>query len=145
MANLNGVNLVGHLQYMKADRDLQAVIAGQMPMVNPNIDIQIFSKVFANYTLTEDFEALAPDAQQRVMFISQELNQQVAAQQAAMMAQAAMAGAQPGPGQKMAGAMKKKNEKPGSGLNGVPGKTQSPETTGQEALSEATQVASALP
>jgi hypothetical protein len=150
MANLNGVNLISHLQYMKADRDLQAVIAGNIPPLNPNIDIQVFAKVFHSYTLTEEFEALPPDAQARVQMADQMISEQEAAQQAAMMQRAALMGAgpgaQPGPGQKLAAAMKGKNDKkPGSGLNGVPGKTSTPEQAGQEAMAEGQHISAQLP
>lgn len=150
LANLNGVNLIGHLQYMKADRDLQSVIAGNIPPLNPYIDLNVFLKVFSTYTLTEEFEALDQDAQTRVLMATQMISQQQAAQQAQMMAQAAMMGAgpggPPGPGEKLAGAMRGKGEKkPGSGLNGVPGKTTSPEQASQAAMAEGSSMAAQMP
>ena len=44
-ANLDNVNLVNHLQYLKAERDLDNLVAGNIPPINPNIDIGIFLKV----------------------------------------------------------------------------------------------------
>jgi len=150
MANLDGVNLVSHLQYMKAERDLETVIQGSIPPLNPYIDLQVFMKIFSSYTLTEEFEALAPDAQQRVLMATQMISQQLQAQQAAQMAAAAaMAappGAQPGPGGKLAAAMKKKQQnKQSSGLDGVPGNSMTPQQAGDDATKEAGQVAAALP
>lgn len=147
LANLDNVNLVNHLQYMKAERDLDNLIAGNIPPINPNIDIGIFLKVFTQFTLTEEFEGLQQDAQQRVMMAiqlgQQQQQQQMLAQAAAM---AAAAPQQPGgpPGGKLAGAMKKKNQQKGSGLDGVPGATQSPEQSSQLALGEGDGVAAHL-
>lgn len=147
LANLDNVNLVNHLQYMKAERDLDNLIAGNIPPINPNIDIGIFLKVFTQFTLTEEFEGLQQDAQQRVSMAiqlgQQQQQQQMLAQAAAM---AAAAPQQPGgpPGGKLAGAMKKKNQQKGSGLDGVPGATQSPEQSSQLALGEGDGVAAHL-
>ena len=82
-ANLDNVDLVDHYQYKKAERDLDSLIAGNIPAINPNINIQIFLKVFSTFTLTEEFEGLMPDAQQRVMMAIQLGQQQIAMQQAA--------------------------------------------------------------
>jgi hypothetical protein len=78
LANLNGVNLVSHLQYMKADRDLQSVIQGNIPPLNPYIDLNVFLKVFSSYTLTEEFEALPQDGQQRVLMATQMISEAAA-------------------------------------------------------------------
>lgn len=150
MTNLDGVNLINHVQYMKAERDLEMVIQGRVPAINPYIDLQIFIKIFSTYTLTEEFEALPPDGQQRVLMatqmISQQLQAQMAAQAATAMQMAAQTGAQPGPGAKLAAAIKnKQQQKQASGLNGVPGATQTADQTGQDALHEAGNVAAALP
>lgn len=150
MANMDGLNLVSEVQYRKAERDLEIVKQGQMPALNPYIDLQIHFTLFSNYTLTEDFEALDPQQQQSVLLATEMINEQLQAQQAAQaaaaMQMAAVTGAQPGPGAKLAGAMKnKQQQKKSSGLNGVPGATQTAGQTGQDALGEASQVASALP
>ncbi len=147
LANLDNVNLVNHLQYMKAERDLDNVIAGNIPAINPYCDPQIFLKVFSSFTLTEDFEQLEPDAQQRVLMATQMISMEAQAQQAQMMAQAAAMGAGPGgPGQQLGNAMGKKNQsQQKSGLNGVPGKTTSPENSSSAATAEGNQIASQLP
>jgi hypothetical protein len=144
LSNLDNVNLIDHLQYMKAERDLDSVIAGNMPMVNPFVNIQIFFKIFSAFTFTEEFEELDPEAQQRVMMACQMMQQELAMQQAAAVEQAAAAAA-PAIGTKLAGALKAKNEKKGSGLDGVPGATQSPEESSQLALGEGDKVAAQLP
>lgn len=150
MMNLDAVNLVNEAQYRKAERDLEAVIGGQIPPLNPYIDLQIFMRIFSTFTLTEEFEALAPDAQQRVLMatqiINEQLQQQMQAAQMAAMAQGAATGQPPGPGARLAAAMKaKQQQKKASGLNGVPGATQTPQQTSEDAQNEANQVASALP
>lgn len=151
-ANLDNVNLVDHLQYKKAERDLDNLIAGNIPPINPNINILIFLKVFSAFTLTEEFEGLQPDAQERVQMAiqlgQQQLAAQAAAQQAAAMAQAAATqpgkGGAPTPGGKLAAAMKNKGQQKGNGLDGVPGATQSPEQSSQLALGEGDGVAAHL-
>ncbi len=142
--NLDNVNLTDHLQYMKAERDLKSLRAGQIPAINPFVKIPIFMKVFTDFTLTEEFESDPPEAQQAVMMACQMMQEEMAAQAAqAMAAQAAM---QPPPGQKLAGAMQKKNtpNKPQSGLNGVPGGNTTPEQSSQAALGEGSNVAAQL-
>lgn len=144
MANLDNVNLVGHLQYMKAERDLDSIVAGNIPALNPNIDLPIFMKIFIMFTLTEEFEGLPQDAQQRVMLALQLMQQQQQAQQAAAMASAAAAAA-PAIVPRLAEAMKNKNQKKGgAGLDGIPGATQSPEESSQLALGEGNGLAAHL-
>lgn len=150
MANMDELNLVNEIQYRKAERDLDAVKQGQIPPLNPYIDLQIHFMTFSNFTLTEEFEALDQQIQQGVLMATQMIQQQLQAQQAAQaqaaMASAASMGASPGPGAKLASAMKKKQQqKQSSGLNGVPGMTQNPQQTGDDAMGEASQIAQALP
>jgi hypothetical protein len=150
MANMDGLNLVNEVQYRKAERDLDSVRRGQMPAVNPYIDLQIHFKLFSTFTLTEEFENDPPQAQQAVLTVTGMMSQQLQAQQAAQaqaaMAMAAQNGAKPGPGAKLAGAMKKKQQnKQSSGLNGVPGSTQSADQSGQDALAEGNQLAAGMP
>jgi len=147
-ANLDNVDLVDHYQYKKAERDLDSLIAGNIPPINPNINIQIFLKVFSTFTLTEEFEGLKPDAQQRVQMAIQLGQQQMQEQQQAQMMQAiAMKNAMnpaPPPGGKLAAAMKKKGQQKGTGLDGIPGATQSPDETSQLALGEGNGMAAHL-
>ena len=150
MANMDGLNLINEVQYRKAERDLEMVQNGQMPALNPYIDLNIHFQMFSNFTLTEEFEALQPQGQQAVLMatqmIQQQLQAQQMAQQAAAMQMAAQTGAKPGPGAQLAGAMKKKQQnKQSSGLNGVPGSTQTPQQTGDDAMGEANHLAAALP
>jgi hypothetical protein len=148
-ANLNSVNLVDHNQFMKAERDLDLVIAGQSPVITPYMKLDIFIQIFGEFTLAEEFEQLPPDAQQRVLTALEMMQQQQAAAQAqAAMAAAASAG--PTPGQKLGGAMAQRHGAAGGGakkpgLEGVPGQTVSPEASSAGAASEASQVASQLP
>lgn len=148
-ANLDNVDLIDHLQYKKAERDLDNLIAGNIPAINPNINIQIFLKVFSAFTLTEEFEGLQPDAQQRVMMAIQLGQQQLQMQQQAAQAAAMAAAAGPGapgmsPAAKLAAAMKNKGQQKSNGLDGVPGATQSPEESSQLALGEGNGVAAHL-
>jgi hypothetical protein len=77
---MDDVDMVDHLQILKAERDLDAVIAGQMPAINPYISIPIFLPIFTKYTLTEEFEEQPPDVQQRVLMACQMLTAQAAAE-----------------------------------------------------------------
>jgi hypothetical protein len=140
--NLDRVNLVDHLQYQKAERSLDQVIAGEMPMLSPYMKLPIFYLVFGNYTLTEDFEELAPDAQQRVMqalgMIQQQMAAAAAAAQLDQMRQDATT--------KMNGAMAQQaGKKQNPGLNGVPGQTTSPDASSAAAEAEGNNVAAAIP
>ena len=74
LSNLDSINLADHLQYLKAERDLDATIAGMVPETNPYIKADIFLKVFSNFTLTEEFDALDSGAQLRVMATTEMLN-----------------------------------------------------------------------
>lgn len=145
-ANLDNVDLVDHFQYEKAERDLDSLIAGNIPAINPNINIQIFLKVFSTFTLTEEFEQLQPDAQQRVQMAIQLGQQQLQQQalQAAMAARLAAGPQGPTPAGKLAAAMKNKQQQKGNGLDGIPGATQNPEETSQLALGEGNGVAQQL-
>ena len=145
LANLDSVNLTGHLQYEKAERDLDAVIQGQMPTPNPYIDLQVQMKTFTNFTLTEEFDALDPQIQVGIAQYCQNLQQQMAMQQMQQMAQAAQAAA-PAIVPKLAQAMRAKNgQKQGGALNGVPGSTTSPDAASEGSEQEAGKIASQMP
>lgn len=147
LMNLDNVNLVGHLQYLKAERDLDAVIAGNIPPVNPYIDIGIYFKIFTSFTLTEEFEGLPQDGQERVLMACEMISQAQAAQQAQMMAAMMPPPGVPPANQKLAGAMQKKNGQkgPSAGLNGVPGGNTTPEQSSEAALGEGQNLASQIP
>jgi len=143
--NLDGVNMVDHLQYLKAERDLDMVIAGNIPAPNKYANPQIFLKVFSNFTFTEEFDALPPDAQQRVDmacdFFAQMIQQaQAAAAEQQLRAQMALK-----VGTAMAGRREKSGKAGNTALEGVPGSTTSPEASAAGANQEANQVAAQLP
>jgi hypothetical protein len=58
---LTELDLADHLQFAKAERDLQKLINGIQPMESPFQKWDIYLMIFSQYTLTEEFEAL-PDA-----------------------------------------------------------------------------------
>lgn len=139
--NLDRVNLTDHLQYEKAERDLDKVIAGMQPVITPAMKLPIFLTIFGNFTLTEEFEELAPDAQQRVLMAMQMMQAQMAQAAAAQQAEQMRTAAQ----QKLAGAVAQHAaQKPSNPLDGVPGTTTSPEQAGAAAMHEGEQVASAI-
>lgn len=61
--NLEGVNMKDHLQYQKAQRDLDLLKQGQTPKENPFIKWDIPLLVFSQFCQTEEFEALDPQIQ----------------------------------------------------------------------------------
>jgi hypothetical protein len=77
LSNLEGVNLANELQFRKAERDLEMVKRGEMPIESPYQDWNIELKVVANFTLTEEFEQLDPTMQTYVLAFSEYLNQKV--------------------------------------------------------------------
>lgn len=75
--NLEGLNLAGELQFRKAERDLEAIKRGEMPPESPYQDWQIALKVTANFTLTEEFEALDPQLQSYIIAYCEYLNEKM--------------------------------------------------------------------
>src|SRR5579884_2010240 len=140
--NLDRVNLTDHLQYEKAERDLEKVIAGEQPVITPAMKLPIFMIVFGNFSLTEEFEELPPDAQQRVLMAMQMMQAQMAQAAAAAQVEQMRTAAT----QKLAGAAADHaaKQQPNGALNGVPGTTTSPEAAGAAAMNEGNQVASAI-
>lgn len=143
LANLDNINLTGHLQYLKAERDLDTVLEGQMPIPNPNIDITIQLKIFTDFTLTEEFEGIDPQAQQMIGMYIQQLQEVQAQAMAAQVAQMAEAAA-PAIGAKLAGALRNKQGKQ-KGMDGVPGQSMTTEGAGEGAEKEAGAVAAQVP
>ena len=135
------VGLTNDLQYRKAERDLDNVIKGKAPLPVPSINMQIASKIVGDFMLTEEFEELEPDAQQRVEgvfnMMQLQIEQTMAAQAQQQMAAQANA--------KFAGAAGKSKGPPEPGLNGVPGVSTTPETSGTDAINEGQNLASHLP
>lgn len=66
--NLDGLNQKDHLQYEKAQRDLDLLKKGQQPQENPFIKWDIPLAVISQFIQTEEFEALDPRIQ---IFIEQ--------------------------------------------------------------------------
>lgn len=93
MLRLDNCNLADDLQFRKAERDLETIKQGQMPKPSPFQNPAIALKIFSNFTLTEEFEALPPQIQQGVIVYAQMASQLM--QQAQQKAeQAALASAQ---------------------------------------------------
>jgi len=144
LANMEGVNLASELQFRKAERDLDLVKRGEMPHESPYQDWTIELKTVANFTLTEEFEALDPMLQSFVLAFAEYCNQkvtQIAQQQAMQSMMMANAGKpqQPPPGKKGSG---KAGQDPNNqALAKVPGVTGSPQAAEGAASSQADQFA----
>ena len=81
---LDDVNPTNHLQYLKAERDLEMMKQGQQPIPSPFQDPQISFKTSSDFTLTEEFAALPPPIQQLIILYAngaKTLMQQAALQQ----------------------------------------------------------------
>jgi hypothetical protein len=165
MANVDGLNLTDHLQYEKAERMLEQLKRGEIPMVVPGINWQIVQKIWTDYTLTEDFESQPPQMIEIILQALAMVQMQIAQQQDAAMAAAAKDAAMtpegqgapapalpgangPSPHQKQIGdalhahAAQQQNG-PGHVLNGAGGGA--PAATQQAASAEGQNVASQLP
>jgi predicted nucleic acid-binding Zn-ribbon protein len=93
--NLEGLNLTGEKQFRKAERDLEMIKRGELPHESPYQDWQIELKIFANFTLDEEFEALDPQLQGFVLGYCEYLNEKVTQIQDAAMMQNMMANSNP--------------------------------------------------
>lgn len=123
LTNLEGVNLIQELQFNKAERDLDLTKQGQMPVESPYQDWNVQLKIFANYTLTEEFEQLDPMLQSFVLAATEYYNQKVSMiQQQNMMQQAQMA-AMTGGGQSNSQTGGKSSDPNNKTLNKIPGET----------------------
>lgn len=140
LLRLDQVNMVDHLQYTKAERDLEMLKTGKVPQESPFQKWDIFLKVFANFTLTEEFEELDPPIQQLVLSYTQRMSEQLAQASA------------PGPGAGVAPLMQAAGDAiaqmSGQGnnpLNAVPGQDVAPQSVQQQAGKEGAQVGAQLP
>ncbi|MFZ1005423.1 MAG: hypothetical protein WAN65_01215, partial [Candidatus Sulfotelmatobacter sp.] len=92
MAGMDDVDLANHLQYVKADRDLDSLRRGGMPMPSPFQDPQVIFKCLSLFTLTEEFEALPEPIKANIVQYAgkakQMLDQAALAQQQAAIANA---------------------------------------------------------
>jgi len=139
--NLERLDLTDHLQYQKAERDLETLRSGgAAPALNPFLRPDIFFRIFSDFTLTEEFESLSPELQQAILAQAQQF-------------QAMMQQQQPAPGgrQQLAGQIaqamqgQQQGQEPPNPLAGVAGITQPAELTEQAATNQGEQVAAALP
>lgn len=76
---MNDLDLGDHLQYEKAERDLQKLISGIQPMESPFEKWDIPLQMFANYTLTEEFEAQPPNIRQGILMYAQYISEKLSA------------------------------------------------------------------
>lgn len=88
---LNDVDPSDHLQYEKAERDLEKLKQGIQPMESPFEKWDIPLKVCADYTLTEEFEDLPPNLRNGILMYTQYLSEKL------QVAQGAPLGAPPPP------------------------------------------------
>jgi hypothetical protein len=80
-----------HLQYMKADRDLEKLKQGIQPMESPFEKWDIPLRVIAEYTLTEEFEDMPENIRHGILMYGQYLSEKL------QVAQGAQIGAMPPP------------------------------------------------
>lgn len=64
---VDGVNLIGHAQFEKAERMLDQVQRGEQPLMVPGIDFNIVNGVFTDYLLTEEFEQQEQNVQAAIL------------------------------------------------------------------------------
>jgi hypothetical protein len=82
---LTDLDLSNHLQYAKAERDLQKLIAGIQPMESPFEKWDIPLKIIADYSLTEEFEALPDQQRNGILMYAQYLSDKLTTAQGGMM------------------------------------------------------------
>ncbi len=71
------LDISDHLQFEKAERDLQKMIQGIQPMESPFENWAISLKLFADYTLTEDFEALPDNVRHGILMYTQYVSEKL--------------------------------------------------------------------
>ncbi len=76
---LNEINASDHLDYVKADRDLEKLKQGVLPMESPFQKWDVYLKLTADYTKTEEFEDLPPDRQHFILLYAQYMSDKLAA------------------------------------------------------------------
>jgi hypothetical protein len=129
---MNDVDLADHLQFSKAERDLEALKQGLQPMESPFQKWDVYLSIFAQYTLTEEFESLDPATRNGILMYTQYISEKMTMAQG-MPPQAGPPGAAPGPGGP--------GGQPASHvLNQVPGATVSTDQTQAAAQREAATV-----
>lgn len=96
---MNDVDMSDHLQFAKAARDLENLKQGIQPMESPFQKWDIFLKEFADFTMTEQFEALDPGTRNGILMYTQYISEKLTlATGGGMPPQPGVPGAAPGPG-----------------------------------------------
>lgn len=138
LANLDGLNLVDHLQYQKAARNLDRIKQGQQPIVNQFMKFDVHLRYMANYIQTEEFEQLDPQIQQLIDSYAQMLDMQMS-----MIGSGGMP-----PGQQaaqLAGAIQNRKGGSSSPLSQVPGEGGGAESSQAAAEKQAAVLGNHLP
>jgi hypothetical protein len=141
LLRLDQVNLVDHLQFLKAERDLETLKSGKLPKESPFQKWDVFLKVFANFTLTEEFEELPLDTQSLVLSYTQRMSDQLSQAKGS----GAPAPAPPGAAQAAQAIGDMQNGQGGNPLSGIPGKEVSPASVQGAAQNEGAAVGANLP
>lgn len=126
------LNLADHLQIEKAERDLESLRKGMRPMESPFQKWDVFLKIFANYTLTEEFAGLDPQTQMGILLYTQYISDKLTAV------------SMPPPGMGAPGAPGGPNVPGQNPLDQVPGETAGIGATQQAAVKEGNNVASQI-
>lgn len=113
---LTGLVFSDELQYRKSERDLEMCKRGQLPRDTPYQKWDVFLKTFSDFTLTEDYEDLAPEIQLMIIGQTEHYNQMMIQVQQQQAMDAAMQAAQ---GQALMNAAG--GGPPGKGKPGAPG------------------------
>ena len=141
LLRLDEVNLVDHLQYLKAERDLETMKTGRVPQESPFQKWDVFLKVFANFTLTEEFEDLDISKRSLILAYTQRMSDMLSQATSKTMPQAGP----PGAAQAAAALAEMQGGNPGNPLSAIPGQEASPQQVQGGAQKEATAVGAKLP
>jgi hypothetical protein len=145
ITNMQGLNFANELQFQKAERDLERLKSGEIPMESPYQKWDIFLKVFANYTLTEEFETLDPNTQSLILTYTELMNLKMSQASTFGMTGMPVAGAPSEQAAQVASTLQaaagSPGKAPGKQLSGVPGQSVSPKRAEGAAQAEGKQVA----
>jgi hypothetical protein len=145
-ANMEGINLASEMQFRKAERDLETIKHGEVPIESPYQDWNIALKTFANFTLSEQFEELAPELQTFVLAYTEYLNQKMIMVQEQTMLQGMAAQMGPAVAKTMAPGLggKQPADPNNKTLAKIPGKNISPAGSERAATSQGNNFAHAM-
>lgn len=141
LLRLDEVNLTDHLQYMKAERDLESMKLGELPQESPFQKWDIFLKVFANFTLTEEFYELDIPTRQLILSYTQRMSDNLAA----ATGKTVQGAPPPGAAQAAAAIAEMQGGNPGSPLSAIPGAETSPQQVQGAAAQQGATVGAQLP